>query len=136
MVSGTRRGSLAGVPPCAARVLSAAGPGHGNASGSSQRLTVPARFAGTGPLPGVARDDISVEMAGQELIISGEFTDTAEEGRALRRGRRSGRLEYRALLPGHADPDQATAALADGVLTVTAPKTQTHKPRRIQVTVG
>jgi HSP20 family protein len=87
-------------------------------------------------LPGVARDDISVEMAGQELVISGEFTGTEKDGRALRRGRRSGRFEYRVLLPGHADPDQVTAALADGVLTVTVPKTETEKPRRIQVTAG
>ena len=87
-------------------------------------------------LPGVARDDISVEMAGQELVISGEFRDTAKEGRALRRGRRSGRFEYRVLLPGQAEADKVTAALADGVLTVTVPKTAADKPRRIQVTAG
>jgi len=52
-------------------------------------------------LPGVARDDIRVELAGQELVISGEFTDSGSgrQGRALRRGRRSGRFEYRVLLP-------------------------------------
>ncbi len=89
-------------------------------------------------LPGVARDDISVELAGQELVISGEFTDTGKEGRALRRGRRSGRFEYRVLLPGQADPDpdKITAALADGVLTVTVPKSEAGRPRRIQVTAG
>jgi HSP20 family protein len=89
-------------------------------------------------LPGVARDDISVELAGQELVISGEFTDTGKEGRALRRGRRSGRFEYRVLLPGQADPDpdKVTAALADGVLTVTVPKAEAGKPRRIQITAG
>ena len=87
-------------------------------------------------LPGVAKDDISVELAGQELVISGEFTDTAREGRALRRGRRSGRFEYRVLLPGQAEADKVTAALADGVLTVTVPKTEADKPRRIQVTGG
>src|SRR3954454_13310439 len=85
-------------------------------------------------LPGVAKDDVSVELAGQELVISGEFTDTARRGRALRRGRRTGRLEYRGLLPGQADPDKVTAALADGVLTVTVPKAETDKPRRIQIT--
>ena len=85
-------------------------------------------------LPGVARDDISVELAGQELVISGEFADTAKEGRALRRGRRSGRFEYRVLLPGQAEADKVTAALADGVLTVTVPKTEADKPRRIQIT--
>jgi HSP20 family protein len=87
-------------------------------------------------LPGVRKDDISVEMAGQELVITGEFTDTAKEGRALRRGRRSGRFEYRVLLPGHAEAGKVTAALADGVLTVTVPKAEAGKPRRIQVTAG
>ena len=89
-------------------------------------------------LPGVARDDISVELAGQELVISGEFTDTGKEGRALRRGRRSGQFEYRVLLPGQADPDpdKVTAALADGVLTVTVPKAEAGKPCRIRITAG
>ena len=89
-------------------------------------------------LPGVPRDDISVELAGQELVISGEFTGTGKAGRALRRGRRSGRFEYRVLLPGQADqgPDKVAAALADGVLTVTVPKAAAGEPRRIQITAG
>jgi len=86
-------------------------------------------------LPGVARDDISVELAGQELATSGEFRDSSSgtHGRALRSGRRSGRFEYRVLLPGHAEADQVTAALADGVLTVTVPNTEADKPHRIPV---
>lgn len=87
-------------------------------------------------LPGVAKDDISVELAGQELVIGGEFGDPGQHGRALRRGRRSGRFEYRVELPGQADPDKVTAALADGVLTVTVPKAETGKPRKIQITGG
>jgi HSP20 family protein len=75
-------------------------------------------------LPGVARDD-----------TSGEFRDSSSgtHGRALRRGRRSGQFEYRVLLPGHAEADQVTAALADGVLAVTVPNTETDKPHRIPV---
>jgi HSP20 family protein len=65
-------------------------------------------------LPGVRKDDSSVELADQELVISGEFTDIAKEGRALRRRRRSGRFEYRVLLPGQADADKVTTAPADG----------------------
>jgi HSP20 family protein len=88
-------------------------------------------------LPGVARDDISVELAGQELVISGEYGQGGQHGRALRQ-RRSGRFEYRVLLPGQADPDpdKVTAALADGVLTVTVPKAEAGKPHRIQITAG
>jgi HSP20 family protein len=86
-------------------------------------------------LPGVARDDISVELAGQELATSGEFRDSSSgtHGRALHHGRRSGRFEYRVLLPGHAEADQVAAALADGVLTVTVPNTKADKPHRIPV---
>jgi HSP20 family protein len=87
-------------------------------------------------LPGVSRDDISVELAGTELLISGEFAGTGQDGRPLRRGRRSGRFEYRVLLPGQADADKVTAALRDGVLTVTVPKAEADKPHRIQVTAG
>ena len=61
-------------------------------------------------LPGVAQDDISVELTGQELVISGEFKDTQQAGRALRRERRSGRFEYRVLVPGHAEAGKVTAA--------------------------
>lgn len=87
-------------------------------------------------LPGVKKDDISVEPAGQELIIRGQLKDSVKSGRTLRRGRRSGRFEYRVMLPSQAEADQVTAALADGVLTVTVPKAETEKPRRIEITAG
>jgi HSP20 family protein len=86
--------------------------------------------------PGVSRDDISMEMAGQELVISGEFKASVEGRRALRRAWRSGRFEHRVMLPNRAQADQVTATLADGVLTVTVPKAETERPRRIGVTAG
>jgi HSP20 family protein len=49
---------------------------------------------------------------------------------------RYGRFEYRVLLPGHAKADTVTAALADGVLTVTVPKAEADKPRCIEITAG
>jgi HSP20 family protein len=85
-------------------------------------------------LPGVAKDDVSAGLASQELVISGEFAEAARQGRALRRGRRSGRSGYRVLLPGQAEADKVTAALAGGVLTVTVPKAEAGRPRRIRVT--
>jgi HSP20 family protein len=87
-------------------------------------------------VPGVRKDDISVELAGQELIVVGEYRDSGAEGRALRRARRAGRFEYRVLVPGKADADKITASLADGVLTVTVPKAETEKPRRIEIAQG
>jgi HSP20 family protein len=84
----------------------------------------------------VRKDDISVELAGQELVVGGEYRQSGAEGRPLRRARREGAFELRMMLPGKADPDEITAALADGVLTVTVPKAEIDKPRRIEVTAG
>ena len=77
------------------------------------------------------------EPSGQELVIGSEYRGSGADGRALRRDRRTGGFEFRVLLPGTADPDKITAAaLADGVLTVTVPKAETDKSRRIEVTGG
>jgi HSP20 family protein len=85
-------------------------------------------------LPGISKDDVHLELDGQELAITGEYKDTGAGGRALHRARRTGRFEYRVLLPGQADAEKIAASLADGVLTVTVPKAETDKPRRIEIT--
>ena len=87
-------------------------------------------------LPGVRKDDIRVELAGQELVIGGEHRDSGTKGRALRRAPRDGGFEFRVLLPSKADSEKITAALADGVLAVAVPKAETGRPRRIEVTGG
>jgi HSP20 family protein len=87
-------------------------------------------------LPGVKKDEVSIEVSGQELAITGDYADTAAQGTALRRGRPTGRFEYRVTLPGGADPDKITASLADGLLTVTVPKAESVKPRHIEISAG
>jgi HSP20 family protein len=83
-------------------------------------------------LPGVRKDQIDVQMQDRELVISGEIKET-ENGRRHRSTRRTGRFEYRTYLPGDVKADQVSAQLADGVLTVTVPKSEAAKPRRIEV---
>jgi HSP20 family protein len=83
-------------------------------------------------LPGVSKDQIDVQMLDRELVISGEITE-GENGRRRRSSRRTGRFEYRTFLPGDIKPDQVSAELADGVLTVTVPKSDAAKPRQIEV---
>lgn len=87
-------------------------------------------------LPGLKRDDIDIEMGERELTISGEFKERERTG-VLRRGtRRTGRFEYRAMLPGEVDAEGVNAALTDGVLTVNVPKVEAAKPRHIEITSG
>lgn len=83
-------------------------------------------------LPGVRKDQIDVQMQDRELIISGEIRE-AENGRRHRSTRRTGRFEYRTYLPGDVKAEQVSAQLAEGVLTVTVPKSEAAKPRRIEV---
>lgn len=79
-------------------------------------------------LPGVEKDDISVELSGNELVVTGGLKDGAD-GQSRRWIRRSGHAGQR-LLPTLADADKLTASLSGGMLTVTAPKSETSKPHR------
>jgi HSP20 family protein len=90
-------------------------------------------------LPGVRKDQISVQVADRELMISGEIKDeSSSDGRRRlhRSSRRTGQFEYRVVFPGDIKAQEVSAELADGVLTVTVPKLEAAAPSRIQVTEG
>lgn len=86
-------------------------------------------------LPGVKRDDVDIEIDGNQLIITGELKAKEREGLFRRRTRRVGRFEYRTTLPRDASLDEKTieAKLVEGVLTVKIPKSESAKPRRIAI---
>jgi HSP20 family protein len=84
-------------------------------------------------VPGMRKDQLKVEVSDRELVITGEIPEQSG-GKKRRSSRRSGQFEYRATLPGDIKTDQATAELADGVLTVTAPKSAAAKPSHVEVT--
>jgi HSP20 family protein len=87
-------------------------------------------------VPGIKRDDVSVEVSGNELVVSGEFKERQREGVMRHRTRRMGRFEYRTTLPTNVDADKITADLSEGVLTVCLPKSAAAKPRRIAIGSG
>jgi HSP20 family protein len=84
-------------------------------------------------LPGVKREDVSIELVGNELTITGEVKERKREGRLRRQTRRSGRFDYRVGLPDHVDADRIDASLTEGILTVRAPKSERAQRRRIEV---
>ena len=87
-------------------------------------------------LPGVNRDDLSLEWNDRQLTIRGEIKERERKGFLRQQTRRTGEFHYTVTLPGDVDGDQIEASLAEGVLTVRAPKTATSKARRIEVSQG
>jgi HSP20 family protein len=87
-------------------------------------------------VPGVRREDIDVEMMGNELVITGELKEKERDGRFHHRTRRFGRFGYRTTLPRQVDADKIEATMDNGVLTVRIPKSESVKPRRIEITGG
>ncbi len=87
-------------------------------------------------LPGVKLEDLSVEVAGRRLTVTGEHKERERVGILRRRTRTVGRFHYEVLLPGEVDEEGVAAALHDGVLTVTVPKPVSERPRRIPVVQG
>ncbi len=85
-------------------------------------------------VPGVQREDISVDLNGADLAITGEVKDREREGKLHRSTRRTGKFAYRVTLPRKVDGEKVEAKLVDGVLTVRAPKLEAAKPRRIEIT--
>ncbi len=84
-------------------------------------------------VPGMRKDQLDVQVSDRELVITGEIPEQSG-GKKHRSSRRTGRFEYRALLPGDIKINQVRAELADGVLTVTAPKSEAAKPSHVEVT--
>jgi HSP20 family protein len=83
-------------------------------------------------LPGVQRDDVNIELVGNELMISGELKERERKGIVRRRTRRVGRFDYRVMLPSQVEAKNIEANLREGVLTVRVPK-QEQGRRRIEV---
>jgi HSP20 family protein len=84
-------------------------------------------------LPGVAREDVDIQLDDRRLTVSGDIEEKERKGILHRRTRRVGRFHYSVTLPGDVDADDVSAQLHDGVLTVRVPKSAQAKPRRIPI---
>jgi HSP20 family protein len=87
-------------------------------------------------LPGVSRDDVNIEVMGNELTITGEVKEHDRQGMLRERTRRTGRFEYDVTLPEPVDAERVEAMLKDGVLTVRVPKSERAQRKKIEVKNG
>jgi HSP20 family protein len=88
-------------------------------------------------LPGVSKEDLSVHINGDNLVIEGTIQTTAPDQMSLVYGEAQfSRYRRQFTLSRELDRSQIQASLNNGVLKLTVPKTAEAKPRRIEVSVG
>jgi HSP20 family protein len=85
--------------------------------------------------PGVRREDLDIDITGQELAVSGRYrSEDHHEGNDVRRSsRRSGQFDYTVRLPHTIDADKANAELKDGVLCIVVPKKASKEQKKITI---
>ena len=85
-------------------------------------------------LPGVREDDVSVQLEDNVLTISGQRTAEHHDRQGYYRLERAfGAFSRSLTLPEGVDPDHVQARFDRGVLQVTIPKPEQHKPRQVQI---
>ena len=88
-------------------------------------------------VPGVDAKDLEVSVTDNVLTLSGEkkLKKESKENDVFRSERFTGTFQRSLALPEGVDAGKVAAELAHGVLTLTIPKAETAKPKRIDVKV-
>jgi HSP20 family protein len=89
-------------------------------------------------VPGMAKDNISVDIDADRVVISGERAEQhdASRGSLYVSERRYGHFARAIVLPPGARPDEATASFADGILEIEIPLATQPGMRRLEVRDG
>ena len=89
-------------------------------------------------VPGIAPEDIEVTVDQGVLTIAGS-TETGRDGEAsdyLLRERTAGRFSRSVKLPAYVDPERAQTSYERGVVTVSLPKSDAARKRRLEIKVS
>lgn len=85
-------------------------------------------------LPGVPEDKVDIGLENDVLTITGQQTeDSPENSRVVHRGYRTGIYRRAFTLTTDIDRDKIKARLSNGVLSVTIPKAEHTRPRKIAI---
>ena len=87
-------------------------------------------------VPGMRKEDIDISLRDGMLTIAGERQSSSGEGENAERTERfSGKFRRSITLPTRVDAGKVSATYKDGILTVTLPKAEEAKPKKVEVTI-
>jgi HSP20 family protein len=86
-------------------------------------------------IPGIKPDDVNISVTGDTVTVSGEVKreQRSEKSHAHYEEIWRGRFQRSFQLPIQVDANKAEATFENGLLTLTLPKSEATKPRKIQV---
>jgi HSP20 family protein len=101
-------------------------------------VETPGEYVLHADLPGLAADDVKIEVDENVLTVSGERrTQEKRTGDGYRRiERASGSFTRSLTLPRGIDPERISASFADGVLDVHIPRPEQRKRHRVAIATG
>lgn len=82
-------------------------------------------------VPGLNADDLNIQVLDDVVRIEGEYKQ--DENQYLMRELPYGSFTRTLRLPAPIDADHVEAKIADGVLTLTLPKAESAKPKKIKI---
>ncbi len=86
-------------------------------------------------IPGISKDDISIDIKGNQLTVSGErnHEEKLEDEQVYRIERSYGKFSRSFELPDGVDFDQVQAGYENGVLKIAVPKGEVGKTRKVKI---
>lgn len=84
-------------------------------------------------VPGLQADDLKIQVLEDVVSIEGEFKD--DEAEFLLNELPRGSFQRTLRMPAAINADKVDAKISDGILTLTLPKAESARPRKIKVTV-
>jgi HSP20 family protein len=89
----------------------------------------------TAEVPGVEPDALNISIVDKTLMLSGsrQLDDLDDDTRIHRQERGYGEFNRTLTLPFHVETDQIQATFENGVLTITLPRAEAEKPKKIMV---
>jgi HSP20 family protein len=113
---------------------------HGAWGNESPALNVwedEANYYAEAELPGYKLDELEIFVVKNELTLKGErkAVEEAKDATFHRRERTEGVFSRILRLPTDVDAEKVHAKLKDGVLTITLPKAEATKPRKISIAI-